>query len=54
MGVLSSTAFQNSWSTAAPCGSELAREGVGSVKNELYDATLSRASSLPQGVCLRR
>ncbi|WP_433898148.1 ABC transporter ATP-binding protein [Pseudomonas sp. PSE1(2024)] len=33
-----------------PCGSELAREGVGSVSIYVADTPYSRASSLPQGV----
>ena len=32
------------------CGSELAREGAGSVNIDITDLPLSRASSLPQGI----
>ncbi|QBZ87699.1 hypothetical protein EPZ47_02895 [Pseudomonas viciae] len=33
-----------------PCGSELAREGGGSVPHQVTDVPLSRASSLPQEI----
>ncbi|CAI8967552.1 hypothetical protein EMIT0347P_80012 [Pseudomonas sp. IT-347P] len=35
-----------------PCGSGLAREGVVSASVELNDTPHSRASSLPQDLCL--
>ncbi|RYM44697.1 hypothetical protein EVS84_02820 [Pseudomonas koreensis] len=35
-----------------PCGSGLARECGGSVISSLFDTPLSRASPLPQGICV--
>ncbi|MBA1377844.1 hypothetical protein FHK92_08480 [Pseudomonas brassicacearum subsp. neoaurantiaca] len=40
--------FRTPWNQ---CGSELARDGVGSVTLALTDTPPSRAGSLPQGPC---
>jgi hypothetical protein len=36
--------------THTTCGSEPAREGVGTFSNDVTDTPLSRAGSLPQGI----